>query len=178
MPVAEPPKRADQDRAARPKSGPSAVSAKAFAELLQLQRIKKVSFAGPVDLPASADLRLNDGRCFKIVAQALPANGRAVSAALRAHVSRGPLDSRHADPAGVGDALSRQTVRRIVITGHPGTTSAYHVLIVADSGDQVAIEAHALPAEAGSPVLQFQVDDGPLPHGRVAEFDAAGDLIV
>lgn len=150
----EPSEHADDARGAVAPVAPGVL-----ADLLRDQLIRNVALTGPDALPNRIDLTLPDGRCVALAAQALAAAGRSVTAALRTETAHGPLDVRPANADSLARTLRGHTVRRVAVTGTP---SAYHVLIIVDSGEQVSIEAHAMPTNAGRPVLRFGLcDDAP-----------------
>ena len=154
----------------------SAIAPRVFADLLRGQRIAEVAIFASATMPDRLELTLDDARTLIVAAQALPANGRPVEAALTAEIASSPLHADAIDPLALGEVLSRRVVRSVTLTGHPGTTNAYHLLIALDRGDQIAIQAHALPAEAGSPVLGFARRGGDDALEAIGLFDDAGEL--
>jgi hypothetical protein len=177
MTVAASPERAPQVRCSDASAHSSALAPCAFANLLRGQQIAEVTVTASAAMPDCIGLVVDDDRRLSVVAQALPANGRPVEAALTAEIARGPLDADAIDPGALADALRRRIVQDVTLTGHPGTASAYHLLIATDAGEQIAIQAHALPADAGSPVLRFDVCGAENVAEAIAVFDETGELV-
>lgn len=157
---------------------PSPIAPSALIEILQGQSIFTAAISASRLYPDAAELALTDGRCITARSSALALNGVAVTGALSVSAIHGPLDARALEPEVLAQMLCGQSVERVRVTGHPGTGSAYHLLIVLDGDDQLAIQAHALPAGAGIPVLNFTMCGEQSDAVRGDTFDQAGDLSV
>jgi hypothetical protein len=157
---------------------PSPLAPSALIEILQGQSIVTAGVSASRLYPDAAELALTGGRRITARSSALALNGAPVTGALGVSAVHGPLDARALEPEAIAQMLCGQSVERVRVTGHPGTSSAYHLLIVLDGGNQLAIQAHALPAGAGIPVLDFTVCGEQSDTARGDTFDHAGELSV
>lgn len=125
-------------------------------------------------------LELDDDAQLIVRAHALPANGIVSSAVLLLEVADDPLNATAADAAALADAVTGATISRADVTGHTNTPTPYAVLLVLDNGRQVLIEAQAVPATTGSPLMTFSTVAGAAEtseHEALDSFDDGGRLV-
>jgi hypothetical protein len=97
---------------------------------------------------------LTNGDALRISGELVSKDVPTVVGALEVSIANGPLDAAPASEEELGEALASADVSRALVsdaeTGHP-----VHLLLGLADGRQIAIEARAVPAGGGRPLLRI-----------------------